>query len=99
MRKAVANFCDQCEEPWNCNYATVVYNEPLDEYGIVLRDRDAEYVLIRYCPWCAARLPDSQRDRWFDALEARGFESPLEARPADLPPEFLTGAWRHNERT
>jgi len=92
MTKAVAHFCDEHESPWECNYATLVYNEPLDEYGILLRDGDVEYVLISHCPWCATKLPQSRRDDWFDALEARGIEVGVEAK--DLPEEFLTAAWR-----
>lgn len=94
MRQAVVDFCDEHDNPWACNYVTLVYNEPLDEYGIVLRDRDPEYVLIRHCPWCAARLPESRRDDWFAALEARGFEDLLGIDASELPPEFLTAAWR-----
>jgi hypothetical protein len=94
MTKAVARFCDQHESPWDCNYATLVYNEALDEYGILLRDRDVEYVLIEHCPWCAARLPASRRDDWFDLLESQGFEDLLGVEAKDLPEEFLTAAWR-----
>lgn len=94
MTKAVANFCDEHERPWDCNYATLVYNEPLDEYGIVLRDNDPEYVLIRHCPWCARALPQSRRADWFGALEARGFTDLLGADPETLPLEFLSAAWR-----
>jgi hypothetical protein len=94
MHQAVANFCDEHDSPWECNHATLVYNEPLDEYGIMLRDRDAEYVLIGHCPWCASKLPPSRRDDWFDALEAQGFEELLGIEAKDLPEQFLTAAWR-----
>jgi len=94
MHRAVADFCDEHASPWECNDATLVYNEPLDEYGIVLKDRDPEYVLIAHCPWCAAALPESRREAWFDALEALTFEDLLGIDADDLPQEFLTAAWR-----
>jgi len=94
MARAVTAFCDEHGDPWACNRATLVYNEPLDEYGILLRDRREEYVLIDNCPWCGARLPASRRDDWFDAVEAAGIEEPLSADAATLPPQFLTAEWR-----
>lgn len=93
MSAAVDGFCDQHEDPWACNLAVVVFNEPLDEYGLLLRQREAEYVLIRHCPWCGSGLPESRRDAWFDALEARGFDDVLGLDASELPPEFLTDAW------
>ena len=98
MRIAVADFCDQHDDPWQCNRASLVYNEAMDEYGVLVRERINEYVLIRHCPWCGAGLPASRRDEWFDALEARGFDDVLGLDAADLPPEFLTAAWRAPRR-
>ena len=91
MTAALAFACDQHDDPFACADAHIVYHEPFDEYGIPVHDGGASYVLIRHCPWCGASLPDSQRDRWFDELEAKGIE------PEDrdnIPPEFLSSAWR-----
>ena len=43
-----------------------------------------------HCPWCGEELPPSQRDRWFDELEALGID-PM-ADP--IPDRFQSGAWR-----
>lgn len=94
MRDAVSAFCDVHADPWTCNAGTLVYNEPLDEYGIVLKDRAPEYVLIRHCPFCGGRLPESRRDEWYDALEALGFEDILGLEAHELPTDFVTDAWR-----
>jgi hypothetical protein len=75
-------------DPFECADAIVVYNEVFDEYGIPVHDGGASYVLIEHCPWCGEKLPESQRDRWFDATEALGVDHEA------LPPKFLTGAWR-----
>ena len=64
------------------------------EYGIPIRDGGMSYLLIDHCPWCGMRLPESQRDRWFDAVEAAALD------PDDLdklPERFLSVGWRMHE--
>ena len=86
---AAARFdCDQHADPFDCADQIVVYNEVFDEFGIVVHDGGASYVLMTVCPGCGTRLPESQRDRWFDETEAKGFSDDA------LPPEYTTGAWR-----
>jgi hypothetical protein len=89
MEDALHFECDQHEDPFACADALVVYHEPFDEYGLVIHDGGASYVLISHCPWCGATLPASRRDDWFDAVSACGIDP-----NADLPPEFLSAAWR-----
>ncbi|WP_154727099.1 DUF6980 family protein [Brevundimonas mediterranea] len=43
-----------------------------------------------FCPWCGERLPPSQRDRWFDELEALGIDPNIDP----IPSEYQSGAWR-----
>ncbi|HEX8214122.1 MAG TPA: hypothetical protein VF582_01475 [Allosphingosinicella sp.] len=43
-----------------------------------------------YCPWCGERLPPSQRDRWFEELEALGIDPGSDA----IPEDYQSGAWR-----
>jgi hypothetical protein len=89
MRAALGFDCEQHAEPFACADALVIYNEILDEYGIPVHDGGASYVLITNCPWCGTRLPESQRDRWFDETEAMGL-----TEGDDLPPKYLSAAWR-----
>lgn len=89
MAAALDFACDQHEDPFACADGLVVYNEIFDEYGLAIHDGGASYVLITHCPWCGGRLPDSQRDRWFEAVESLQL-----AEGVDPPPRFLTGAWR-----
>jgi hypothetical protein len=72
--------------------AIIRYDPRFGNFSIVVRE-DADTVTtqdIDYCPWCAARLPDSLRDRWFDELETLGID-PMN----DLIPErYRSDAWR-----
>jgi hypothetical protein len=40
-----------------------------------------------------ARLPESQRDRWFDQMERRG----IDPWTTDVPAEFQDDRWLHPE--
>ena len=89
MAKAVDFACEQHADPFACPDALLVYNEVMDEYGLIIHDGTASYVLIDRCPWCGTRLPESARDRWFDAVDALDL-----ADGVAPPPAFLTGEWR-----
>ncbi|WP_443025513.1 DUF6980 family protein [Sphingomonas sp. PB4P5] len=43
-----------------------------------------------YCPWSGEKLPPTQRDRWFDELEALG----LDPWHDEVPERFRSDAWR-----
>lgn len=88
MAQALTFDCRHHDDPFACGDGLVVYNEVLDEYGIVVHDGGPSYVLIAFCPWCGTRLPESQRDRWYDETEAKGYTDET------LPPEYRTAAWR-----
>ena len=91
MRLALDFACDQHADPFECADGLVVYNEVFDEYGIPVHDGGASYLLISHCPFCGARLPESQRDRWFDETEQRIGEDGDEA---SLPERYRRGDWR-----
>jgi len=88
MRASLTFACDQHADPFACADALVAYNEIFDEFGLIVHDGSAAYVLITHCPWCGTRLPESQRDRWFDETEALGVGDD------ELPEKYLSGAWR-----
>ena len=44
---------------------------------------------ISSCPWCGAKLPDSQRDRWFDEIEALGLDSWTD----EIPRRYESEEW------
>ncbi|RUO97586.1 MAG: hypothetical protein EKK30_15935 [Hyphomicrobium sp.] len=89
MVNALRFECPEHSDPFACGDSLVVYNEIMNEYGLIIHDGTASYVLIDRCPWCGTRLPPSLRDEWFDAVDA------LELDEGETPPaRFLTRAWR-----
>ena len=89
MVKALEFDCELHVDPFECADSLVVYNEVMNEYGLIIHDGSASYLLIDHCPWCGTNLPASARDRWFDAVDA--LELPDDADP---PAKYLTGEWR-----
>lgn len=90
LSEAIAVRCSDHDDPYECPDVLVVYVEKFDEYGLVIHDGGSSYVVIQYCPWCGRRLPEAKRDRWFEELEALGFDDPAEQ---DIPTDFKTDAW------
>ncbi len=87
----LTNRCEQhAGDPYACPDALVSYNAVFDEYGIIVHDGGPSSVMIDFCPWCGAKLPASQRDRYFDELDRMGL------RPSDtgVPEAYRSGAWR-----
>jgi hypothetical protein len=89
MVDALRFDCSEHSDPFDCHDALVVYNEVMNEYGLIIHDGTPSYLLIDRCPWCGTRLPDSVRDLWFDEIDALNL---AEGMPP--PSQFLTCAWR-----
>jgi hypothetical protein len=53
------------------------------EYGLPYPDGHT-YQLLRFCPWCGTRLPDSLGEEWFDRIEELGMEPEDERLPASM---------------
>ena len=75
--------------------AVVRYDRRFDEYGINLPEDQSSRILLQFCPWCGEKLPDSQRDKWFDQLELLGFDNPY--MRDDIPIPFTCEDWRINK--
>ncbi|MET4682723.1 hypothetical protein ABIE19_000632 [Brevundimonas faecalis] len=69
------------------DWGSVRYDARFDLYWLSAGDARQQ---LFYCPWCGVQLPPSQRDRWFDELEARGIDPNIDP----IPEEFQSGAWR-----
>ena len=69
------------------DWQSVRYDPRFDEYWVPAGG--ARQVLF-FCPWCGERLPPSQRDNWFDELEARGIDPSSDP----VPESHKSGAWR-----
>ncbi|WP_324607651.1 DUF6980 family protein [Streptomyces sp. NRRL WC-3742] len=81
--------CDRHPDTSDCVDVLVRFSPRFQEYGIVIHDGGSAKCRIEFCPWCGHRLPESQRDRWFDELERRGID-PWED---GVPAEFEDGRW------
>ncbi len=90
MSRAVTFDCDAHTDEYECPDSLLHYSPRFDEYGLIIHDGGTSLLVIRHCPWCGTKLPESKRDRWFDELEARGIQNPSEE---NAPPEYLTDAW------
>jgi hypothetical protein len=82
---------DACK---SCPDQVIYHSLIFDEYGIIIHDGGSAVYTISYCPFCGKKLPDSKRDRWFDELEALGYESPLV--DDDIPKNYESDAWYKN---
>lgn len=83
--------CKEHADPFACGDALLIYNDVMNEYGLIIHDGTASYVLIDRCPWCGTQLPQSARDVWFDQIDALELDA-----GAPPPPRFLSSAWRRN---
>jgi hypothetical protein len=63
--------CDIHSDKYECPDSLVVYSRKYTEYGIIIHDGGTSYILIKYCPWCGAKLPESTRDAYFDKIEMK----------------------------
>lgn len=94
MEFAAESRCEQHADRWNCPDALITYNAKFDEYGIIIHDGGSAKIFICYCPWCGSKLPESQRDLWFDELEALGISDPFEDH---IPERYKDHRWRISE--
>ena len=69
------------------DWKTVRYDPRFDLYWVQAGSAKQQ---IFFCPWCGEQLPPSQRNRWFDELEAQG----IDPNQGAIPPEFQDGVWR-----
>ncbi|WP_406005949.1 hypothetical protein OG440_06995 [Streptomyces sp. NBC_00637] len=81
--------CREHPDVFACPDALVRFEPRFREYGLIVHDGGSASREIAFCPWCGARLPRSQRDRWFDALDALGIDPGQD----EVPPEFEDDRW------
>ena len=83
----VALTYDQIER----RYSILVINWliPISEVNEI-KDSIAAWQSIKYCPWCAAKLPTDLMDARDDELGKLGFKIPYDD---SIPEEFKTDEW------
>ncbi|MGW0875015.1 DUF6980 family protein [Streptomyces sp. NPDC002740] len=87
--------CRAHADVFDCPDALVRFEPRFREYGLIVHDGGSASLEIGFCPWCGARLPESLRDRWSQALEARGIDPWEDA----VPPEFEDDRWLREGHT
>jgi hypothetical protein len=83
--------CDTHADRYDC--ADASFTAKFQEYGLIIHDGGSSSIVISYCPWCGARLPASQRDRWFTEMERVG----IDPWTGDIPAEYQDDRWMHSE--
>lgn len=68
----------------------VIYIPHFQEYGLPIYDGGSSYVLIKYCPWCGAKLPKSRRNKWLSKMSELGYTSPFSQ---NIPEVYLLADW------
>ena len=52
----------------------ISFSEKFVEYSVRVLDGGTSGIIITFCPWCGTKLPESERDKWFDKMEERGLD-------------------------
>ena len=81
--------CEQHPDPFDCPDHLVSFAAEFGEYKLIVHDGGSSGSVIKFCPWCGTRLPESRRDEWFDRLEAMGIDPWVDQVPAP----FQDGTW------
>ncbi|MBC2879422.1 hypothetical protein K7I03_27330 [Streptomyces mobaraensis] len=89
MTRRLNWHCDTHADAFACPDALVVFSARFREYGLIVHDGGISRIGIGFCPWCGQRLPESQRARGFDELEARGIDPCKD----DVATGFQDDAW------
>ena len=72
----------------------IFYYKRWREYAIGMKNGTSAVQIIHFCPWCAAKLPESVSDKWFDILESEhGIDTSTGAEKERIPEEFRTDEW------
>ena len=73
-----------------CSDAIIHYDNKFNEYGIMIHDGGTSHIIIKFCPWCGRKLPESKRDLWFQTLENMGYKN---FDTNKIPKKFRTDEW------
>jgi hypothetical protein len=92
MREQIELVCEQHPDANQCPDKLVTFSPQFQEYGLPVHDGGGAVAMIRFCPWCGTRLPESQRERWFDELKRRGLYDPRAA-----PVDMRSAAWLQSD--
>jgi len=66
------------------------WDASFDEYRIPISYGGYWSTLIKYCPFCGSKLPDSKQELWYQTLYGMGYTDPGEQ---EIPKAFNTDQW------
>ena len=61
MTRIVSYRCETHPDPFDCADNLIHYSAQFDEHGLIVDDGGSASIVISYCPWCGAKLPESKR--------------------------------------
>lgn len=94
IAKAFLNLCpERIGRPYECPDPIRHYDGIFDEFRLIIHDGGRSSLMIASCPFCGAKLPESNRDVRFDAVEALGFEYPSSMVPERVPVHLRNPGW------
>ena len=78
----------------------VEYGPMFREYAISAVKEGERHIVHQqmfWCPWCGKKLPESLREKWFDAIEEMGLDdidilSDIDGDPR-VPEDMKSDAW------
>ena len=87
MTKVIQHCCDEMCGAIAADDLSFRYIPKFREYGIGYAN-GGSYQVIKYCPWCGAKLPSSLRDSWFERLDDLNLEP-----EDDIPDDLNSDLW------
>ena len=84
--------CEDMDRNLRSTRVSISFFNKFREYGIKGTTEGDSHHVIRFCPWCGTRLPESLRDEWFDEMEKQGFE----LGDPDIPEAYKSEKWYLN---
>jgi uncharacterized protein DUF6980 len=83
------HYCETMSIVLSGDEYPIAFTPKFREYGLQIQDGGSSSLVLHYCPWCAAKLPESLRDRWFDELYALD----IDPHEDEVPSEFTDSRW------
>lgn len=62
MERRLKFACSEHADEFACPDSLISYSDRFSEYGLIIHDGGTASILIKYCPWCGAKLPNSSRE-------------------------------------
>lgn len=84
MHRHATHSCDQHRSVFDCP-DTLIHRAQDGRHGIIVHDGGSSFIVMAFCPWCGAKLPNAEDDVGHRMIEAGEHEpmTPDEAERFD----------------